>query len=154
MNVAEMGPIEAYVPHRGAMLLLDRLIEAGDEHAVAEAMVPDDGLFVRDGRMPAWVGVEYMAQAIAAWSGARPRPTGAAPRVGFLLGSRRFEAHCPDFAAGTLLRIEVRQEFVGDNGLGMFNGLILIDGAEVARARISIFEPADGSAYLTNGVSA
>ena len=82
-------PIEQYLPHRGAMRLIDRLIEAGEEHAVAEVDVPDEGLFVRDGSVPAWVGIEYMAQTIAAWAGARALRTGGSPKLGFLLGSRR-----------------------------------------------------------------
>ncbi len=43
-------PVESYVPHRGAMLLIDRLLDAGPTHAVAEVTVPADGLFVWDGR--------------------------------------------------------------------------------------------------------
>lgn len=143
-----MNPIEAYVPHRGAMLLIDRLLEAGPTDAVAEVTVPADGLFVQAGRMPGWVGLEYMAQTISAWSGAQHAQQGGSPRLGMLLGTRRYHAHVPDFAAGTRLRIEVHQEFVGANGLGMFDCRILRDGEEVATARLSIFEPEDGESIL------
>jgi predicted hotdog family 3-hydroxylacyl-ACP dehydratase len=149
-----MDPIESHVPHRGAMLLLDRLVEVDEAHAVAEVVVPADGLFVRDGRMPAWVGIEYMAQTVSAWSGGRARREGAEPKVGFLLGSRRFESRCPDFPAGAVLRIEARHEFIGLNGLGLFDCRILQDGVEVASARLSTFEPEDGPAYLKNSASA
>lgn len=141
-------PIETYVPHRGAMLLIDRLLEAGPTHVVAEVTVPADGLFVQDGRMPGWVGLEYMAQAISAWSGVGHTEAGREPRLGMLLGTRRYHAHVPDFAAGTVLRIEVNQEFVGDNGLGMFACRILQQGDEVATARLSIYEPEDGESIL------
>lgn len=143
-----LRPIDAYVPHRGAMLLVDRLVEAGPQHAVAEVTVPGDGLFVHDGRMPGWVGLEYMAQTISAWSGHRHVAADGAPRLGMLLGSRRYESRVADFAAGTLLRIEVQQEFVADNGLGMFACRILQDGEEVAAARLSIYEPEDGDSIL------
>lgn len=141
-------PIEHCIPHRGAMRLIDRLIEAGEEHAVAEVDVPAEGLFVREGGVPAWVGIEYMAQTISAWAGARALRTGGTPRLGFLLGTRRYDAQCASFPCGTTLRIEARCELMGSNGLGQFDCRIVRDGAAVAAARLSVFEPDDASVVL------
>lgn len=141
-------PIEPFVPHRGAMLLVDRLLDAGPSHAVAEVTVPVDGLFLVDGQMPGWVGLEYMAQTISAWSGVRHVGGGGAPRLGMLLGTRRYESRVAAFAAGAVLRVEVQLEFVGDNGLGMFACRLLQAGEEVATARLSIYEPDDGDSIL------
>lgn len=136
-------PIEDLIPHRGPMRLVDRLVAADDDAASVEADVPHEGRFVRDGQMPAYVGIELMAQAVAAWAGARARRAGAAPRMGYLLGTRRYEARCGGFAAGTTLRIEVRCELMGEAGLGMFDCAIVHDGATLATARISVYEPRD-----------
>ena len=141
-------PIENYVPHRGVMLLLDRLLHADAQGAVAQVTVPRDGLFVQDAGMPAWVGVEYMAQAIAAWAGCRARSAGHEPSIGFLLGTRRYESRVTWFVAGALLRVEAMRELLGDNGLGMFRCRILEDGDELATANVSVFEPPDAMAYL------
>jgi predicted hotdog family 3-hydroxylacyl-ACP dehydratase len=143
--------IEAYVPHRGTMRLLDRLIEVDEEHAVAEVDVPTDGLFVRDGAVPAWVGIEYMAQTVSAWAGARAQRLGSQPRVGFLLGTRRFEAQRPEFPGGATLRVEARCEIMGDNGLGMFDCRIFLGDDALASARVSVFEPPEGSDILAEG---
>lgn len=146
---SELLPIENYVPHRSAMLLLDRLLAADDESAVAEVTVPRDGLFMHDAGMPSWVGIEYMAQTVAAWAGCRSLQKGRAVQIGFLLGSRRYETAQPFFAPGTRLTISVRCELLGDNGLSMFDCRIEADGAkELATARISVFEPVDGNAYI------
>lgn len=150
----DLLPIDAYVPHRGAMLLIDRLLEAGELHAVAEAVIPADGLFVRDGFVPAWVGIEYMAQTISAWSGARQRRDGGKPRLGMLLGSRRYDAWMAEFPVGTLLRVEVHQEFIGTNGLGQFHCRILVDDIPAATARLSIYDPERGADFFNNGSSA
>ncbi len=147
---AGLDPIEAYVPHRGAMLLLSRLIEVDAHHAVAEVRVPFDGLFVHDGQVPSWVGIEYMAQTVAAWSGARGRREDQPPRFGFLLGSRRFEVHCDGFACGAVLRIEAAHEFVSDAGLGMFDCRILQADEVLATARVTVFEPEDSAGFLMN----
>jgi predicted hotdog family 3-hydroxylacyl-ACP dehydratase len=43
----------------------------------------------------------------------------------------------------------VRCELLGDNGLGMFDCRIHADGErEMATARVSVFEPEDGGAYI------
>jgi predicted hotdog family 3-hydroxylacyl-ACP dehydratase len=136
-------PIDACVPHRGLMKLVDRLVDANDAGAVVEVDVPLDGLFVRDGTVPAWVGIEYMALAVSAWAGARALRGGGQPRIGFLLGTRRYEARCAAFPGGRTLRVQARCEMMADNGLGMFDCSIHLDGREVATGRLSVFEPSD-----------
>ena len=133
--------MDAWVPHRGAMNLLDG-VEHCDEHAiVAHVRVPAGGLFVADDGVPAWVGIEYMAQAIAAWSGARARAGGGSPRIGYLLGSRRYAAHVAAFEVGARLQVHAQCELMGDNGLGMFECRITLDGRVLAESRLSVFEP-------------
>lgn len=141
-DVIEGAALDAYLPQHGAMRLLDRLLTVDDEGAVAEVEVPADGLFVQDGGVGAWVGIEYMAQTVAAWAGARARRAGAPPRIGYLLGCRRYEAHGARFAAGARLRIEVRCELIGSNGLGQFDCRITTaQGMLAAHALLSVFEP-------------
>jgi predicted hotdog family 3-hydroxylacyl-ACP dehydratase len=145
----DMTPsIESLIPHRRAMCLIDRLVAVDDERAVAEVDVPLDGLFVRDGAVPAWVGLEYMAQTVSLWAGARGARKGTPPRIGFLLGSRRYESSIDAFPGGATLRIEAQHEFMGDNGLGLFECRIALDGRTVATARVSVFEPEDANAIL------
>ena len=148
MTMKELLPVENYVPHRGAMLLLDRLVSADEESAVAEIAVPRDGLFLQDEGMPAWVGLEYMAQTVAAWAGWRALQVKQPVKLGFLLGTRKFEAGVDFFAPDTLLTVHVQCELMGENGLGMFECTIRAQDRELAKARISVYEPEDGSAYV------
>lgn len=143
-------PVESLVPHRGVVLLLDRIVSMDDDRAVAEADLRPDGLFVRGNAVPAWVGVEYMAQTVAAWAGARARRAGGPVKIGLLLGSRRYEALRPQFPVGACLRIEAECELIGENGLGMFSCRILIGDETVASAKVSVFEPPGGAAFLDN----
>ncbi|EON20109.1 beta-hydroxyacyl-ACP dehydratase [Cupriavidus sp. GA3-3] len=143
-----LPPIAEVVPHGGAMLLLDALVHADDEGCTARATVQPAQLFTNAAGMPGWVGIEYMAQAIAAWAGMRDRRAGRAPGIGFLLGSRRYECDVPAFPIGSELTISVRAELIGDNGLGQFACRLALDGREVARANVSVFQPADAQAFL------
>lgn len=143
-----LPPVETLVPHTGAMRLIDELLEADATHAVARATVRNTQLFVDDAGMPAWIGIEYMAQTIAAWGGMQARGTGEGPRPGFLLGSRRYACDVPAFPVGSVLTIDVRLEMAGDDGLSMFACTLAQDGTDVARATVSVFAPANARAFL------
>ncbi len=140
-------PIETFVPHRGAMCWLDRLVFAEGDDAVSEATVRPDMLFVENGALPAWAAIEFMAQTIAAWAGHKAWAAGQPVKLGFLLGSRRFEAFQQQIPVGSCLRIETRCELLGDNNLGMFACRLLADGTELAQANVSVFEVPDERAF-------
>ena len=140
--------IEEVLPHRDSMRLIDRLLDWQPESIVVEVDVPHHGPFNHADGVPAWVGVEYMAQAIAAWAGCKARQAGREPSIGFLLGTRRYESRTSWFRAGSVLQVEATRELLGDNGLGMFRCRILGGGEELATANVSVFEPPDAMAYL------
>ena len=93
--------------------------------------------------MPAYVGLEYMAQTIAAYDGVERRRTGAPPEIGFLLGTRRYNAARPWFEAGETLRIRVDMTF-NDSGMAAFDGVIIVANEERARASINVYRPESG----------
>jgi len=143
--------IEEVVPHRQDMCLLQRILRWDQDSIEAELVVPATGLFIEEGEMPAWIGIEYMAQAIAAWAGCRARAAGNVPQLGFLLGSRRYSSQRSGFPSGSRLRVQARRELLGDNGLGLFACRILAGEEEWAVANVSVYEPADAKAYLESG---
>jgi len=141
-SIDPLLPIEHFVPHRGAMSLLSRMVAVDAEQALAEVDITPGSQFAQDQGVPAWVGIEYMAQTIAAWSGARARRAGGEPAIGFLLGSRRYQAEVPVFAVGQTLRIHTRCELIGESGLGQFECHIRdSDSQLLAQAMVSVFEP-------------
>ena len=147
MDVAGLT-IEDVVPHRAPMLLLDRLLSADEDSVVVEGGVRHGQPFATDAGVPAFVGVEVMAQAIAAWAGCRAHRLGQPVKLGFLLGTRRYACARTHFAFGARLRVEARREVMGDNGLGMFACRLWHDGEPVADALLSVFEPPDAAAFL------
>ncbi len=155
MMDARDATAERLVPHRGGMLWIDRVLHCDEHGVLAEATVHPHHLLAdeADAGLPAWLGIEYMAQGIAAWAGGRALARGEAVKPGFLLGSRRYEAHRPWLAFGLRLRIDCRCELMGDIGLGLF-ACRLLDGDDVvASATVSVFEPPDPDAYLDDPTS-
>lgn len=143
-------PIEQLVPHRGPMLLVDRLLDDDDEFVRVETTVRP-GLFTEPEGLPAWVGIELMAQTIAAWAGVQRLKAGDRVKLGFLLGSRRYEATQPHFPLGARLEIEARQELMAQNGLAVFACRIAHEGRTLATAHLNVFQPDNIDAYLQGG---
>ncbi|GGX86683.1 3-hydroxylacyl-ACP dehydratase [Litchfieldella qijiaojingensis] len=134
--------IAPYVPHHHGMCLLDTLLEVGDEHLHAEVTPRRDDLFAGTNGIPGWVGLEWLAQAVAAWAGVQAVNQGDTPKIGFLLGTRRYRCQTPLFAFDQPIRIEVELDFRADNGLGAFRGQLLDnDGQQLATATLNVFQP-------------
>jgi predicted hotdog family 3-hydroxylacyl-ACP dehydratase len=135
------------VPHSGTMSLLSRITAYGEDWLEAEVDIHAASLFAEADGVPAWVGVEYLAQAIAAYAGLQERRKHAAPKIGFLLGTRRYEVSQPFFATGLTLTIRVQREMVAENGLHVFHGRLTGEQVE-ASANLNVFQPEDATAFM------
>ncbi|MDR2259850.1 MAG: hypothetical protein LBE06_02740 [Azoarcus sp.] len=142
-------PIEEYLPHRGRMVLLDDVLEAEMGYIRCAVTLRMDSPFCRDGQVPAYVGVEYMAQAVGALVGWESHERGAAIRTGFLVSARQFTSEVDGFAVGGALTIEARENWRDDEGLAVMDCVIYYPGdIPVARARLMVYQPLDLNAYL------
>jgi predicted hotdog family 3-hydroxylacyl-ACP dehydratase len=137
------------LPHRGGMMLLDAIRDYGEDWLEAEVSVRAESGFAAAGGVPAWVGVEYMAQAVCAWSGIGQVQRGEAPSPGLLLGSRRYQSHRPVFAFGSRLRVRVQLVWRDANDLAAFDCAIAENGETVAQAQLKVYRPRDLAAALT-----
>ena len=137
------------VPHRGAMCLLDEVTAHDADSVEARAAVRGHGPFAADGATGAWLGIEYMAQTVAAFAGLRAHAAGRPAPVGLLVGTRRYTAQSESFAAGSRLRVRAERRFEADNGLASFECRISDEaGALLAAATLTVFQPPDPGAFL------
>jgi predicted hotdog family 3-hydroxylacyl-ACP dehydratase len=127
--------------HRPPALLLDRLLEISPDRCVAVARIEAGAWYLQaDGSAPAWLGLEWMAQAASALSGHRHRLAGRAPRIGFLLGTRTYEALVPSFPVGAELEVEAEAFFLDEDGASAFSCEVRHSGGTLARARLKAIE--------------
>jgi predicted hotdog family 3-hydroxylacyl-ACP dehydratase len=144
------------VPHSGAMVLLDRVIAADQDTLCAEVTIGIQTLFCDGHNVGAWVGVEYMAQAIAAHAGYIAHLRGDSVKIGFLLGARRYECSRTSFALGNVLHVHVKRMLQSENGLGAFECRIdVVDSVSevasqvtAATATITVFQPENVNDFL------
>lgn len=145
--MTELPAIEKVVPHEAPMLLLDRILESGDDYLLCQVIVREDGLFDDQGRVPGWLGIEYMAQSVAAFSGLESYWRGEPPKLGFLLGTRRFNSDGAYFRCGEELTVRVERIMQGSGGMAAFD--CSVDGKELSQsARLSVYEPSDAGQFL------
>ena len=142
--------IRALLPHQGTMVLLDRLVSVGEDTLCAEVDIHPAALFCREGETGAWVGIEYMAQAIAAYAGYSAWQRDEPVKIGFLLGTRRYECTQPAFPSGSTLQVHVQRVLQADNGLGAFECHITEKATDitVANATITVFQPESINDFL------
>jgi predicted hotdog family 3-hydroxylacyl-ACP dehydratase len=141
-------PLAELIPHAGDMILIEQILAFDEEQVHTCLTVRPGGLFNRpDGSLPAWVGIELMAQSVAAFAGCRARQRGEAVELGFLLGSRKFECNVESFPAGTELTIHGLRSLEDDNGMGVFECHITAPGIQ-ASARLNVYRPPQVAQYL------
>jgi predicted hotdog family 3-hydroxylacyl-ACP dehydratase len=144
-------PLAELLPHAGDMILIDEILGFDEEQIHTRLSVRPGGLFNRaDGSMPAWIGIELMAQSVAAYAGCQARTRGEPVALGFLLGSRKFECNVEHFPAGAELTIHALRSLQDDNGMGIFE--CRLTGPDIeAFARLNVFCPPQPAAYLAEG---
>ena len=100
--------------------------------------------------IPVYVGIEYMAQTIAAYSGIHSRLLGEQPKLGFLLGSRKYAPSCSVFPNDSELVIYTEKIIQEDSGLCVFDCTISAADNVIVNAKINAFQPPNIDAYLTS----
>ncbi len=150
MSVVTIPDIRELVPHQGAMVFLDRAISASEGSLCAEVCIGPATVFCDGSGVGSWVGIEYMAQAIAAHAGYLAHARGEPVKVGFLLGARRYHCSVPLFALGSILHVHVQRVLQGENGLGAFDCRIedAASLAVLATATVTVFQPDNVNEFL------
>lgn len=140
--------MDELIRHRNEMQLIERLLEASDEDAVSELRIGADSSFYLPGLgVPAYVGVEYMAQTIAAYDGAMQLRLGSKPGLGFLLGTRRFKSDRDYYVAGDHITVRVTSVF-NDGEMASFECSLSVNSAESATASLNVYRPNDEADFF------
>ncbi|PKI14353.1 3-hydroxylacyl-ACP dehydratase [Colwellia sp. 12G3] len=143
-------PIEAVVPHKHPMILIDELVAYSDLIAQCSLKITSKSNFYNDSTqsVPSYVAIEYMAQSIAAFANANEKDQGGKVAIGFLVSSRKLKVFVSEFTLGMQLIVSIEQLYAEESGLSAFDCFIEHDGKRVAEAKINIFQPQDANAFL------
>lgn len=141
--------IEEVIAHSAPMILIDKLLKFDDNTAHCQVEITAQSQFIKaNSYVPSYVGIEYMAQSVAAHAGAKALNAGGKIDIGFLLGSRKYQAKVTQFFIGDVLDIFVTELHQEESGLGVFDCKILLEGEEVASAKVNAFQPEDPKSFI------
>jgi predicted hotdog family 3-hydroxylacyl-ACP dehydratase len=136
-----LGPVKGWLPHDDPMVMLDSL--EAISHGYCRTRVEVDGqawYALPDGAMPAWFGLELMAQTVSAYSGYRRRLGNLPVAIGYLLGTLDFQASQASFPAGASLEVEAKLHFWDGSNLSAFSCQITNQGEKLASAILKFVE--------------
>lgn len=139
INFIDYSNVAALLPHAGEMVLLNEILAYDGESLTAALTVRNYGLFGNDTGMPAWVGIEYMAQAVGAYAGIKAILAGEPIRLGYLLGTRRYSSNVSGFAIGAALTVKVTN-IMQDELLGVFDCQLTSEDVMVS-ANLNVYQP-------------
>ena len=109
-GAGEFPAIEELIPHRGPVVLLDRILRHDSTSTDAQVSVADQRWLKRDdGSVASWLAVEYMAQCVAAHEGLIALEEGRPPPSGFLVGVTGLRLEAFEFASDARLRVSSRR---------------------------------------------
>ncbi|UZD58244.1 hotdog family protein [Shewanella algae] len=148
--------IADFLPHRAPMILIDAVVEHSQDRLLTKVKISEQSPYFDDARalVPNYVGIEYMAQSIAALAGVEAEARGDIIRVGFLLGSRKLSMHTPGFLPGREYLTQVQRLYQEDTGLAVFDCRIFDGDTEIASANVNVFQPQDTQAYIAGSLKA
>jgi len=135
------------------MRLIDKLLAFDENSASVSVAINEHCEFFQTEQqgVPSYVGIEYMAQCIAANAGANEVASGNSIKLGFLLGTRKYQPSVSYFKCGEVLTITATRLMQDASGLSVFDCLI-IENSEpntvLAQAKVNVYQPVDAHAYL------
>ncbi|MCC6641524.1 MAG: 3-hydroxylacyl-ACP dehydratase [Deltaproteobacteria bacterium] len=139
-----LPPLFEILPHRGRAALLDHVERHDETETVCVVEIGGSAWLHRaDEGVPVWVGIEYMAQCIAAREGCIAHAEGRALAPGFLVRARRVRLDATIFQPGEVLRVRARR-LRGRPGLRAMTYACEIhrgrddDAAAIAEAEITV----------------
>ncbi len=136
------------LPHRAPMLLLDRITNFGPGWLEAQVAHENSPFKTSEG-IPAWVSIEYMAQAICAYAGISCRQRQVPPKIAFLLGTRLFSSTVTHFSANEILLVRVEAIMEDNSGISLFHSQVLSTGNTLqAEAQIKGIMPEDTADFI------
>ncbi|WP_354622783.1 hotdog family protein [Psychromonas sp. MME2] len=149
--MAKFADISVLLPHKMPMILIDNVIDVTALTIHCQVTINEFGLFFDKqlNATPAWVGIEFMAQTVAAWSGYHANQQGEPSPIGFLLGSRRYHSECSEFKLGETLDIYAEQ-LLENEGMAAFACRIECNSRVLASCQLNAFVPPQDKLQLSS----
>lgn len=143
-----------FLPHKAPLILLTRIVNYGEDWLETEITHNGSSPFTnREGLTPAWVAIEYMAQTVSAYAGIKRRAKSLHPKIGFLLGTRKFSCDVDYFEQHEAITVKAKAVLESDAGVSLFDCSVhKSDGTQIGFAQLKGVQP-DNPIEVANALS-
>jgi predicted hotdog family 3-hydroxylacyl-ACP dehydratase len=135
--------VDELVPHRGSMCLLDTIEDYGADWLRASVVARRSSVFAQDDGIPVWLGIEYMAQAAAAFGGIEQAQRGLPPSIGLLIGSRYYRAVRTFIPFDTRLDVLATLAMHDAEDFAAYECTVRVADSVVAQCTLKAYRPRD-----------
>ena len=110
------------IPHRPPMLLINKILSVDSKKSSAEVFIDQETpFFEKDLGVPACIGLEFMGQTAALIAGHEVKNEPSEAKLGFLLGTRKYQSTTAYFKENSALEIECTEGAMVGETLASFN---------------------------------
>lgn len=141
MNDAASIDIEALIPHRLPMRLVESITRVDDSNIVTAAMVRDTWPTIRDGQAQTLILIELIAQTAAVLQGWRERKDEKGGIGGLLVGIPEAKPQATTIPVGTPLVCTVHISHGAQNYLAFTGQVVGTDGVPWLTGSIQAYRP-------------
>jgi predicted hotdog family 3-hydroxylacyl-ACP dehydratase len=132
--------IEALIPHRDRMRLIDGVLSVDEERALTFATATDIWPLCQDGYVDVLVAIELVAQSAAIMEGWKRQQSKKGGAKGWLVGIKSADFRCSRIAVPAQLITEVRRSYALES-YAVFEGTVRQGSEIIATLSIQAFRP-------------
>lgn len=142
--------VKEVVSHRDPMILISGLSYYDEITARCWVDIDEQSPFFNKqlNGVPSYVGIEYMAQTVAAYAGANALDRQQEVQIGFLLGARKMTTQERVFSCGARLIIDVEELYREESGLSVFGCSITHNDKVLVEAKVNVFQPLSSKKFI------
>ncbi|VAW77150.1 hypothetical protein MNBD_GAMMA13-803 [hydrothermal vent metagenome] len=127
---------ELVLPHQGPMRMISQVLTHNSEHIHCNACIRADNPLLVGACLPAYVGIELLAQASGLLLGARRQDTDT-PGPGAIVQIKSFRLQEADIPVGTTLHVRAYFE-AGNTEAALFTGEVLLNDQQILEGSLMI----------------
>ncbi len=128
------------IAHEAPMILIDRIECYDDESIQSVIEIKLGSPFLNENAVPAYIGIEYMAQTVACFSGIKALDAGNAVRIGFLVSVRKLKLFTNAYTIGSSL-VAKSCVLYDDGEMAAFDCQISDEKHILAEAKLNVYQP-------------
>lgn len=133
--------VKKYLMHADDIVLIDEVIEFKQGSIVSLTYIKPSTAFLENGELAIHKSIEMIAQTLGVYQGKLAELAGKKPRLGFLLGCRKFHIYVSSLKIGDKVQIVAKESLQDEAGFGVYDCELFANDKLGVKASLNVFSP-------------